>query len=331
MLTEAEQTAKRLLEGIVSPELLDSYSRLVRMDGCPQPEAADLLDGAEHVEALLGAGLALVRSSGPGLPPRLVPTPPDLALQGLLADLSRRLVTEQERLLVAQRRLAATHPGFPSLDGSNDRLVQVIVDREQIGRIARGLIASARHEWLTLDNQLTERPIDELTAVPPPPAFEGHVKCRAIYESGTADHPIGLKTIQIAVQAGEEARLLPRVGMKMKLADDSVALLPLTPTGMTGALLIRSPVIIGALRQYFELLWERAAPFSAACTDGPLTAPQREVLNMLVEGLTDAQMARRAGVSVSTIRRHSTAIRNKLGHDHYFAAGAAAVRRGWIR
>ncbi|MDL4813199.1 hypothetical protein [Actinomadura opuntiae] len=331
MRTEAEQAAKRLLAGIVPDELLDLYTRLLRMDGCPHAEAADLLDGADQVEALLSAGMALVRSSGPGLPPHLVPTPPDLALQGRLADLSRRMVAEQERLLAGQRRMAETHPWSTSAGGSSDQLVQVIVDREQIGRIARGLISSARHEWLTLDNQSVERPMDELTAIPPPPAFEGHVRCRAIYESATADHPVGLKTIQVAVEAGEEARLLPRIGMKMKLADDAVALLPLTPTGMTGALLIRSPVIIGALREYFEFLWERAAPFGAAAADSPLTAPQRQVLNMLVEGLTDVQMARRAGVSVSTIRRHSTAIRNMLGHDHYFAAGAAAVRRGWIK
>jgi hypothetical protein len=45
--------------------------------------------------------------------------------------------------------------------------------------------------------------------------------------------------------------------MKMKLADQTTALLPLTPTGTAGALVVRAPVIIAALREYFELLWER--------------------------------------------------------------------------
>ncbi|MFD0900131.1 hypothetical protein [Actinomadura sediminis] len=331
MHIEAEQTAKRLLKDIVPDELLDLYMRLLRIDGCERDEAADLLDGPEQVEALIREGMALVRSSGPGLPRRLVPVPPDLALQSTLAELSRRMVAEQERLLTGHRRMAETHPLPASMDGSTERLVQIIVDREQIGRVARGLISSARHEWMTLDNQSVERPMDELTAVPPPPSFEGHVRCRAIYESACAEHPVGLKTIEVAVEAGEEARLLPRIGMKMKLADDAIALLPLTPTGMTGALLIRSSVIIGALREYFEFLWERATPFGAASPDSPLSDIQKKILNMLVEGLTDAQMATRAGVSISTIRRHSTALRNMLGADHHFAAGAAAVRRGWIK
>ncbi|QFG22900.1 hypothetical protein [Actinomadura sp. WMMB 499] len=328
MHTEAEQTAKQLLTDMVSDELLALYTRLLRIDGCLREEAANLLDGPEQVEALIGAGSALVRSSGPGTPAQLVPTRPDLALQGLLVELSRRMVADQDRLLTGQRRMSTMHLWPSSMDGSADGLVQVIVDRDQISRVARGLISSASFEWLTLDNQSVERPMDELTAVPPPPSFDGHVRCRAIYESACAEHPVGLKTIEIAVEAGEEARLLPRLGMKMKIADESIALLPLTPTGMTGALLIRSPVIIGALREYFEFLWERAVPFGAA---SPLSDMQKYVLNMMVEDVTVEQMAKRAGVSVPTIRRHSTAIRNMLGVDLPFAAGAAAVRRGWVK
>jgi len=41
--------------------------------------------------------------------------------------------------------------------------------------------------------------------------------------------------------------------MKLKLADQATALLPLAPAG-TAALVIRAPVILAALREYFELL-----------------------------------------------------------------------------
>jgi hypothetical protein len=50
------------------------------------------------------------------------------------------------------------------------------------------------------------------------------------------------------------------VPMKMKLTNHTAALLPLTPTGTSGALLIRAPVITAALRQYFEMLWEKRRP-----------------------------------------------------------------------
>jgi hypothetical protein len=50
----------------------------------------------------------------------------------------------------------------------------------------------------------------------------------------------------------------------MKLADHTTALLPLTPAGTAGALVVRAPVIIDALREYFELLWQRATPLKAS-------------------------------------------------------------------
>ncbi|MEU5995651.1 helix-turn-helix transcriptional regulator [Spirillospora sp. NPDC047418] len=332
MVVEAETTAKRLLRDIVPDELLAAYTRLLAQGGCLEGDATDLLGDAEQVETLIDAGMAHVQSSGPALPPRLVPVPPDLALQGTLADMTRRLVADQERLLAGQRRMAETNPwASPAVDESSDRLVRIITDRDEIGNVSRALITAARHDWMTMDNQSVERPMDELTAVPPPPSFEGHVRCRALYETSCAEHPVGVKTIEIAVEAGEEARLLPRIGMKMKLADEAIAMLPLTPTGMSGALLIRSSVIVAALREYFELLWERATPFGAANPDSPLTPAQQQVLSMLAEGIPETSIAKRIGVSVSTVRRHTATIREKLGFDHHhFAAGAAAVRRGWI-
>jgi hypothetical protein len=44
--------------------------------------------------------------------------------------------------------------------------------------------------------------------------------------------------------------------MKMKLADQTAAMLPLTPSGTAGALVIRALVILAALREYFEMLWD---------------------------------------------------------------------------
>ncbi|MFG6202627.1 hypothetical protein [Nonomuraea sp. JJY05] len=79
----------------------------------------------------------------------------------------------------------------------------------------------------------------------------------------------------------------------MKLAYEAVALLPPTPTGMGEALLIRSPVIVGALREYFELLWEKAIPFGSTEAVGPLTPAQSQVLQLLNQGLSDEAIARR--------------------------------------
>jgi DNA-binding NarL/FixJ family response regulator len=121
--------------------------------------------------------------------------------------------------------------------------------------------------------------------------------------------------------------------MKMKLADHKTAMLPLTPTGRRGALVIRAPVIISALRGYFEMLWERATPLKGrrpAAPTGGLTPVQQTVLELMAEGLHDDAIARRAGISTTTVRRHIAAIIDRLGVSSRFAAGAAAHRRGWI-
>jgi len=241
------------------------------------------------------------------------------------------LATEQEKLLAGHRRLSEFRQTPADGDGSRlEHLVKIVTDRDEISKLSYSLINAARHDWLTLDNYVLETPVEESTGFAPLPSFGEEVKCRAIYETKCAEHPIGAKTIDAAVQAGEQARLLPRVGMKMKLADEAVALLPLTPTGMTGALLVRSPVIVGALREYFEMLWERAVPVGNSSPEAPVTPTQASILSLLTQGLTDEAIARRMELSTNTVRRNITAIREALGAETRFAAGAAAVRRGWI-
>lgn len=122
--------------------------------------------------------------------------------------------------------------------------------------------------------------------------------------------------------------------MKMKLADYTTAMLPLTPAGTGGALVVRAPVIIAALREYFEMLWERATPLAPQRSGAPpgdrLTPAQHAVLDLMAEGLHDDAIARRAGVSTTTVRRHIAAVLDRLSVTSRFAAGAAAQRRGWV-
>ena len=133
-------------------------------------------------------------------------------------------------------------------------LVSVVSDRAEISELSAALMNTARKDWMTLENLHTEMPLTDDFAQPPLPAFGGRVRCRSIYDAAAMDDPVARRIIEACADAGEQARLLPQVPMKMKLADQTTAMLPLTPTGTAGALVIRAPVIIGALREYFELL-----------------------------------------------------------------------------
>ena len=65
-------------------------------------------------------------------------------------------------------------------------------------------------------------------------------------------------------------------------------------------------------------------------TGGRLTPAQQAVLELMAEGLNDGAIARRAGLSITTVRRHIAAIMKRLDVSSRFAAGAAAQRKGWI-
>ncbi|WP_143220476.1 LuxR C-terminal-related transcriptional regulator [Actinomadura sp. CNU-125] len=280
------------------------------------------------VATLTEAGMAYVEPAGPALEPRFVAVSPELALQGSLAALSRRLVARQERLLEGHRRMAEAHP-FPGVfEAVENRSVRVLTDRAEISDVSRALLSTARHHWLTLENFVMERPLEELVAMPPLPTFENDVKCRCIYQASCAESSVGARIIEIHTKGGEEARILPRIVMKMKLADEAVALLP---TGVSGALLVCSPLIVGGLRQYFELLWERAVPIGAEQAEPPLSAVQQKILQLLAEDMTDERIARLLGITSTSVGRHVAAICKELGAASRVAAGAAAARRGWIK
>jgi DNA-binding CsgD family transcriptional regulator len=329
------RSVEGLFDGLVPAEVIEAYDRLLAHDGCAKDEAASLVGDVALVEALTRLGMAHIQPHSPADPAWLRPASPDLALQGVLAGHQNQLARDQELLLDGQRRLAGAQARFGAHvnDRLPEHLVRVVSDRTEISELSASLMNTAREDWMTLENLHTEMPLTEDFAQPPLPAFGGRVRCRSIYDAAAMEDPVARRVIRTCADAGEQARLLPEVPMKMKLADQTTAMLPLTPTGTAGALVVRAPVIIAALREYFEMLWERATPLKAqrpATPSDRLTPAQQTVLELMALGLIDEKIARQAGMSVSTVRRHVTAIMNRLGVSSRFAAGAAAQRKGWI-
>jgi len=326
---------KGLFDGLVPAEVIEAYDRLLASDGCAKDGAEARVGGSGLVAELIRRGMAHVEPHSPAEPAWLRPASPDLALQGVLAGHQSQLAHGQELLLAGHRRLADAQARFGVGGGGRfpDHLVSVVSDRAEISGLSVSLMNTARRDWMTLEDLRTEMPLTDDFGQVPLPAFRGQVRCRSIYAAAAMEDPAGRRIIEGCALAGEQARLLPRVPMKMKLADEATALIPLTPSGTAGALLIKAPVILAALREYFELLWERATPVGTprepSAGDRP-TPAQQKVLQLMAEGLQDDAIARRAGISTTTVRRHIAAIMSRLGVSSRFAAGAAACRRGWI-
>jgi DNA-binding NarL/FixJ family response regulator len=64
--------------------------------------------------------------------------------------------------------------------------------------------------------------------------------------------------------------------------------------------------------------------------DVELTPRERDVLELLVEGASNKEIARRLGISASTVKFHVRSVADKLGADGRTDAVAHALRRGLV-
>jgi DNA-binding NarL/FixJ family response regulator len=71
-----------------------------------------------------------------------------------------------------------------------------------------------------------------------------------------------------------------------------------------------------------------ASPEAALGVD--LTPREQDVLELLAEGASNKEIARRLGISASTVKFHVRSVADKLGADGRTDAVAHALRRGFV-
>lgn len=86
--------------------------------------------------------------------------------------------------------------------------------------------------------------------------------------------------------------------------------------------------VVEAISGFFGIAQPEREPVPAL---EELSAREREVLRLVAEGLSDAEIAARLVLSPHTVHRHVANIRRKLGLRSRSAAAAHAVRAGLIR
>jgi pimeloyl-ACP methyl ester carboxylesterase/DNA-binding CsgD family transcriptional regulator len=86
-----------------------------------------------------------------------------------------------------------------------------------------------------------------------------------------------------------------------------------------------SDAVLGALAAFLD-----ATDPARPAAHGPLSEREREVLQLVADGLSDAEIARRLVVSPHTVHRHVANIRAKLGQPSRAAAAVYAARAGLI-
>lgn len=308
------------------------YRAVLRRGGADGAELAQVLApstaaAVEHtLEELCRRGLVEPVATAPG---RYRPVDPAVAFAGHVAakerDLlrSRRLVEE-----LAEQYVQASEP----FRVRPQDLLEVVVGAREVMERLRGEHRRARLEVRSMERP----PYVHVNTEPNPIEIEllargvGH---RVIYEEAAVDLPGRLSDIVAGIEAGEQARVVPRLPGKVLLIDDRVALLPARAGGLfTDALLIVRPgALLELLNEVFEAAWERAMPLRVAA--GELeddSANDHLVLTLLASGLTDDAIARHLDVSVRTVHRRIREIYARLGARTRFQAGLQARRHGLL-
>ncbi|GGX85371.1 helix-turn-helix transcriptional regulator [Streptomyces fructofermentans] len=319
------------------------YRHLVTTDRATADDVAKRtgIDPAE-VRRVLGALAAKgMVSHTDVLPRQFRATPPDVALMP-------RLKQNADALDLARSEAAGLLQLYRDTMRRRDasELIEVITGAEALRLHLRQIQAGVQEEMLWFCKaQYVAMPSGSNDA-----EFEAlgrGVRYRVLYEKAFFDDAGAVDNVVAGVRAGETARAVPHLPLRLAVADRAIAVCPLVPGGPHGspdeptAALVRDSNLLAALIALFERYWEDAVPLdvdgsgSVAGTDGVggsdgLTPVDRRLLALLVTGVTDKAVATQLGLSRRTVQRRIQRLMELAGAATRMQLAWQAARRGWL-
>ncbi|MCX4512198.1 LuxR C-terminal-related transcriptional regulator [Streptomyces sp. NBC_01619] len=282
------------------------------------------------------AALSLVRPSADGGPDR--PVDPELGLTSLLASQETELLERERQIRASRVAVAGMLADIRATGGHDVTEVQKLRSMDQIQSKIEHLAETCTTEIAAFvpgggqseEHLEAARPLDTSTS-------DRGVRLRYIFLDSCRNSPATREYVAWLGERGGLVRTVPRLPLRMLIYDRSRAIVPMDPAAADmGALVLDGTGALTALLALFDLTWQQAQPLgesaaeAAADTGNDLTPPERAVLDLLTEGMTDEAIARQLGVSVRTIRRVTADLTQRLGARSRFEAGVLATSKGWV-
>jgi DNA-binding CsgD family transcriptional regulator/sugar-specific transcriptional regulator TrmB len=250
---------------------------------------------------------------------RLEPVAPALALHRLLRASEDRVAQERRR----GERLAETFEPLLRIDGRHTapdpQGINVLSGRERINQAIGDVMADAAGELLAVQPYNGSSPAARLAASldRDQALLDRGGRIRTLYQHTQRHSPAVIARYE-QLRGDAEARTLDEVTDRLLVIDRAVAFIPACPDN-TRALEIRQPAVVAFLVTTFDRLWHLAIPMSPRATDRSsvhgITARQRAIASLLVEGHTDAVIANRLGLNIRTARVHIAKLAATLGSE----------------
>jgi HTH-type transcriptional regulator, sugar sensing transcriptional regulator len=235
----------------------DSFTaaQVSRQSGLPRQRIYDVLG------SLVQKGLASAR---PGSVVKYAATSPDLAID-LLVEAHRRQLAEMER--EARSIVDGLKPAFEAGQTHTDPLeyIEVLRDRRAINERFAELQQSVKREILVF----TKPPY----ATPPQENVEGlqviktH-EARSIYEFGVFDDPAVAEGVRRFVEAGEDARFVPQLPLKLVIIDETIVMFgmedPVAGSSDLTIVVVEHSSLARVLKTAFDAIWASGLTFEQA-------------------------------------------------------------------
>lgn len=246
-------------------------------------------------------------------------------------------LSQQQRLMdevrAQARELARAYDRRP---GAGDEALSLVYGAEAVGALMSEMLSQANDVVRGLDRgpyiiEGDSPSADQLSAM------ARGVRVQAIYEGYSLRSPGSRLDLARCLEAGEDARILPKLPMKLIIADEFRAIVAMARhDGVPEALVIGPSLLFDSFVALFDLLWEMAIPASMAepalsteLAVGP-TVQTQTLLRLLSAGVTDETIARDLSISQRTLQRRIAEPQRSLGAQTRFQLGVQAARRGWL-
>ena len=226
-----------------------------RLAGLPRQRVYDVLS------SLVEKGLA---STKPGKAVKYSATPPEQALESLMT-LHRQQLAELERDTTAM--LDKLQPAYLAGQEHTDPLeyIEVLRDRRAINERFAELEAGIKEEILVFTKPPYATPVFEheegLDVV------SSH-RARSVYEFSAFDDRRSAEAIRRYIQAGEEARFVSELPLKLVIIDEQIVMFgiedPVAGSSILTMIVVEHPSLAKLLKIAFEAVWTTGLTFEEA-------------------------------------------------------------------
>src|ERR671919_1419133 len=238
-------------------------AQVSRLAGVPRQRIYDVL------ASLVERGLA---SSKPGRVVKYAATSPELALERLVSD-HRQQLEELERSATAM--IEELTPAFEAGREHTDPLeyIEVLRDRRAVNERFDELQAGIKREILVFTKPPYATPVQE--EVQGLEVVASH-RARSIYEFSAFDDPAFAEGVRRFIEAGEEARFVPELPLKLVIIDEAIVMFgledPVAGSAGLTMMVVDHPALAQTLKVSFDSFWDQGLTFDEAAA---ATAPRR--------------------------------------------------------